>query len=192
MANLLRYLSHPQVQVDADVPVPDWGLSDVGRERTLAIRKAASFDDTNLIVSSGEKKALETAQIIGNEIKIDVTCVPRMHENDRSATGFLPPDEFEEVADLFFLHPELSILGWERAFDAQARIVEETNNFLRDHKSGDILLVGHGGVGTLLYLHFAGMPISRDHDQPGGGGNFFTISLETFAPVHGWSPMELL
>lgn len=190
MANLLRYLSHPQVQIDANVPVPNWGLSDIGRDRTVAIRNAASFAKTNLIVSSTEKKAVETAEIIGNTIDVDITRVPRMHENDRSATGFLPPDKFEELADLFFLHPEQSVLGWERALDAQKRIVEETDKFIRDHKSGDILFVGHGGVGTLLYLHFAGEPICRDHDQPAGGGNFFTVSLDTFKPVHGWCPME--
>lgn len=28
-----------------------------------------------------------------------------MHENDRSATGFLPPPEFEAVANQFFANP---------------------------------------------------------------------------------------
>lgn len=192
MASLLRYLSHPQVQVDANVPVPDWGLSDVGRARTEAIRNSSALQRTDLIVSSNERKAVETAEIIGNTIGVTVIGVERMHENDRSATGFLRPDEFEEVANLFFLHPEQSVRGWERALDAQARIVEEANNFIRSHKSGDILMVGHGGVGTLLYLHFIGAPISREHDQPAGGGNFFAISLDTFKPLHGWCPMELI
>ena len=30
------YLSHPQVKIDANVPVPQWGLSDVGRGRAEA------------------------------------------------------------------------------------------------------------------------------------------------------------
>ena len=48
-----------------------------------------------------------------------------MHENDRSATGFLEPSEFERVADEFFARPTVSIGGWERAIDAQKRIVGE-------------------------------------------------------------------
>jgi hypothetical protein len=48
-----------------------------------------------------------------------------MHENDRSATGFLPPDEFETVANRLFAEPLVSIRGWERAIDAQLRIVRE-------------------------------------------------------------------
>ena len=48
---------------------------------------------------------------------------PGIGENDRSATGFLPREEFWATADLFFAHPTESIRGWERAIDAQARIV---------------------------------------------------------------------
>ena len=33
------YLTHPQVLVDASVPVPEWGLSETGRARLLAIRE---------------------------------------------------------------------------------------------------------------------------------------------------------
>lgn len=36
-------------------------------------------------------------------------------ENDRSSTGFLPPEEFEVVADAFFAQPGVSVRGWETA-----------------------------------------------------------------------------
>ena len=54
---------------------------------------------------------------------VPYSVVAALHENDRSATGYLPPDRFEAVADRFFAEPETSVLGWERAVDAQARIV---------------------------------------------------------------------
>lgn len=31
------YITHPQVQIDTTIPVPDWGLSDVGRARAHAM-----------------------------------------------------------------------------------------------------------------------------------------------------------
>ena len=34
-ADIVRYLTHPQVQIDPDVPVPQWGLSPVGRAREI-------------------------------------------------------------------------------------------------------------------------------------------------------------
>ncbi len=76
-----------------------------------------------MIVSSGERKAIETAEILATASGATVEIIEAMHENDRSATGFLAPPEFEKAADWFFAHPHESFKGWERAIDAQARIV---------------------------------------------------------------------
>lgn len=113
-----------------------------------------------------------------------------MYENDRSATGFLPPAEFEAVADQFFARPDIGTRGWERACDAQARIVQAVEQVLPPEPTGDILLVGHGAVGTLLYCHLAGLAIARDHDQPPGGGYFFTFDHRSRRVRHPWQPMS--
>lgn len=183
------YLSHPQVKIDPAVPVPDWGLSDVGAARTRAALGAPWLRTIGRIVSSAERKAIETAEIIAAPRGLAVEIRERMHENDRSATGFLPPPEFEKVADEFFARPFASVRGWERAADAQARIVAEVEAAAAAH-DGDILFVGHGGVGTLLQCHVAGRPIARVHDQPGGGGNVFAFSWRPPALTHGWRALE--
>ena len=87
-----------------------------------------------------------------------------MNENDRSATGFLPPDEFETTANQFFAQPLVSIQGWERAIDAQLRIVREVEHILARNRAGDVLFVGHGAVGTLLFCHYSGFAIDRAYD----------------------------
>ena len=56
---------------------------------------------------------------------------------------------------------------------------------------GDLLFVGHGAVGTLLYCHYAMLAISRKHDQSAGGGNYFTARLKDRETLHPWRPMEL-
>ena len=190
MAALVRYLTHPQVQVDLDVPVPAWGLSDVGKARVYALVKAGWLSGTTQIVSSGERKAIETAEPIAAALDVKLEIRPTMHENDRSATGFLPPVEFELMADEFFANPVSSIRGWERAVDAQARIVGETEEVLRRKLYGDILFVGHGAVGTLLFCHYAKLEISRTHDQAGGGGNYFSLRKEGRRVLHPWRAME--
>lgn len=192
MADVLRYLSHPQVRVDPTVPVPEWGLSDIGRSRTEQASHTASLEAIVTIVSSSEQKAIETAEILALPLDLPVLQRPHTHENDRSATGFLTPDIFEETANRFFENPLQSIDGWERAVDAQSRIVAEVMSAIQQHVSGDLLIVGHGGVGTLLYCHFADVPISRAYDQANGGGNFFSVDLATQKPLHHWRPMENL
>ncbi len=142
----LRYLTHPQVRIDPSVPVPLWGLSDVGRERVETTKKVSPFDRTRVIISSLETKALETAAILADHWTVPIIVKETAHENDRSATGFMPPPEFEKMADAFFAQPEKSIRGWERAVDAQTRIVRVAMDALTAQNQDDILMVGHGGV----------------------------------------------
>jgi broad specificity phosphatase PhoE len=186
----IRYLSHPQVRIDPNVPVPDWGLSDVGLARTRSFAVAPMLKATRRIVSSAERKAIETARCVADVLGLEVEIREAMHENDRSATGFLPPPEFETMADAFFASPDESVRGWERARDAQARILREVEAVLAAGTRGDVLLVGHGGVGTLLLCQLLGEPIARRHDQPGGGGNLFAFDVATRIVHHPWRSME--
>jgi broad specificity phosphatase PhoE len=192
MTTHIRYLTHPQVKIDPAIPVPSWGLSDVGKTRTEMLASTGWLSGTTQIISSGERKAIETAEIIGRELDVTVEVREAMHENDRSATGFLPPDEFETVANQFFAHPLVSIQGWERAIDAQLRIVREVEHVLARNRAGDVLFVGHGAVGTLLYCHYSGFAIDRAYDQPAGGGHYFAFVKDGRRVLHPWRRMEYL
>ena len=184
------YLSHPEVTIDPAVPVPEWGLSAVGRARVLAVRNAAWLGTCRRIVTSAERKAVETAGLVAEVTKAAVEVRAAMHENDRTATGFLRPAEFEEVADRFFAEPDRSVRGWERAVDAQARIVAEVEGVLAGHDpEAPLLLVGHGAVGTLLYCRLAEVAIDRRFDQQ-QGGSVIAIDAATRRPHFGWTPME--
>src|SRR6266436_1742756 len=190
MTGLVRYLTHPQVKIDPSVPVPSWGLSAVGRARTETLAETGWLSGTMQIISSGERKAVETAEIIAGRLNIAVEVREAMHENDRSATGFLPPNEFEAIADQFFAHPFVSIRGWERAIDAQLRIVREVEHILARNRAGDVLFIGHGAVGTLLFCHYAGLAIDRAYDQPAGGGYCFAFVKDGLRVLHPWRKME--
>ncbi|CDN91922.1 MULTISPECIES: histidine phosphatase family protein [Agrobacterium tumefaciens complex] len=190
------YITHPQVRIDPAVPVPEWGLSDIGAERVREASRLPWAQALRRIVSSAETKAIETARILSDRSGAAIDIIETMHENDRSATGFLPPPEFEKAADWFFAHPQESFHGWERAIDAQARIVDAVRAVLDRHDlQQPIAFVGHGGVGTLLKCHIEGRGISRSKDQPPGGGNLFRFSIADFSlaaasPTCDWTAME--
>ncbi|MCB1331582.1 MAG: histidine phosphatase family protein [Maritimibacter sp.] len=196
MDRRIRYLTHPQVEIDPARDVRDWSLNDVGRARVERLARSGALAGTRTVISSAETKARETAGPLAAALDCDVILRPDMHENDRSATGFLPPPEFERTADRFFAAPDESVRGWETARDAQARILREVLTCLAAHPEGDILFVGHGAVGTLLFCHLAGVAISRAYDQPAGGGAWFEAGDSQFerrgARISGWRPMESL
>jgi broad specificity phosphatase PhoE len=178
------------VNIDPAKPVPEWGLSDLGRSRAGLAARSPWLRNTALIVCSAERKAIDTAEIIAAQLGLGFEIRPEMHENDRSATGYLTQAEFQATAGRFFAEPEVSVRGWERAVDAQARIVREAEAVLARDQAGDILFVGHGGVGTLLYCHYSRSAISRKLDQFGGGGNYFTLHRQTREIVHHWRRIE--
>jgi len=164
------YLTHPDVIIDPAVPVPDWPLSVSGRECAARALTQDWASDIRHLISSDERKAIDTAEIIAQPLGLGVTVGKNLHENDRSATGYLPRAEFEAVADQFFANPDKSVRGWERATDAQIRIVTAIKTAISEiQKQVPVLFTGHGGVGTLLICHLLSIPISRDHDQNGGG-----------------------
>lgn len=193
--SIVRYVSHPQVRISAEVPVPRWGLSDLGRARAEAMCRQPWIGDVDRIVCSQETKALETASIVAAATGISVEVRVDTHENDRSGTGFVPSERFEELADAFFAQPEHSVEGWERAVDAQVRVVEATADLFADDAAGDVMIVGHGGVGTLLLCHLLGVGIDRAEDQNGGdaapgGGNVWAYDRSRRSVVYRWRPVD--
>ncbi len=186
------YLSHPQVLIDPDEDITKWGLNDIGRQRIVALADSGALDGMSVVISSAETKAVETSSLLSGKIGCEMVIREAMHENDRSATGYLPSEEFEATADQFFSEPTRSVRGWETAIDAQTRIVSEVRQARSDFPNGPILFVGHGAVGTLLYCHLAGLPISREYDQLPGGGCYFEFENLDSAPMQSWQSLETL
>ncbi len=188
----LWYLSHPQVEIDPAVPVPDWRLSAIGQARVAALAARGWPAGVQRVIASAERKARETAAPLAATLGLTVEIRPAQGEIDRRATGYVPHDRHEALADRFFADPDQSADGWETARAAQARVLSDLRQALVGMPGHDMLVVGHGGVGTLILCHFAGLALSRVHDQPAGGGNWFCVDPVAGRVIGppGWRPME--
>jgi broad specificity phosphatase PhoE len=185
----LIFITHPEVSVDPNRPIPDWSLSATGRARATTFATSQVMKDVTALWSSAEAKARETAAILADATSLTPQVEATLGENDRSATGFLPPERFEQAADQFFAHPTLSFEGWETAQKAQKRIVSAVTKIVAGHRDGALAVVSHGAVGTLLYCYLAGLPISRAYDQP-SQGHYWTATLSGLKPRHGWQSID--
>ena len=177
-------ITHPEVAVDPSVPVAQWGLSAAGRARLAHLLAQPWVPSLTRVVSSTETKALQTAHALAQASRLPVDTDAELGENDRSATGYLPPAEFEALADEFFAHPDASVRGWEPARQAQQRIIAAVARAVLGAE-GDVAVVAHGAVGTLLLCDLLGVSIDRRHDQP-GQGSYFRYDAVTRRPAHGW------
>jgi broad specificity phosphatase PhoE len=146
------------------------------------------------IFSSAERKAIELAKIIAAVSGAEIVVEEAFGENDRSATGYLPPDRFEALVDRFFGDPARGPDGWESAEAAQQRIVTAAEAALRGAPARHAVFCGHGGVGTLLKCWAGNRAIARREDQREiawrGGGNCFAFTLEPRGLLGDWVPME--
>ncbi len=148
------------------------------------------------IVSSDERKAVETAQFVAEHLGLEVEVRATSGEVDRSATGFIDRARHDELADRLFADPARSADGWERAVDAQDRVVEALADLLTPTvqsagQTADVMVVGHGGVGTLLYCRLAGLEIDRRHDQS-GQGHYWSYDRESATVTNSWRPIDAI
>ncbi|NND89606.1 MAG: histidine phosphatase family protein [Granulosicoccus sp.] len=188
----MYFISHADVLIDPDIPVPEWGLSAIGKSRHHRFNEIALRLGITEIYSSDEQKSIDAADILSGGLGIEFQIVPQLHENDRSSTGYLQSLEFEKTADEFFQHPNESIRGWESAADAQCRIVSAIVTILKHSDAdGNIAVLSHGGVGALLMCKLLNIPITRKMDQPGsGGGHYFTFNAQSWSLIHGWKDIS--
>lgn len=183
------FITHPEVEIDPAIPVTRWRLSERGLARMAAFVASDALDGVGEVWASGETKAIQAAELLAARFGLPVHIHEGLGENDRSATGFLPPAEFDAVADAFFARPDESVRGWETATAAQRRVVGAVNDVLIARRSGgDLAIVAHGGVGTLLLCAFERLPIAREHDQP-HQGCYWRFDAVTRWVVHRWRPI---
>ncbi|HEX5691454.1 MAG TPA: histidine phosphatase family protein, partial [Roseiflexaceae bacterium] len=185
-------VTHPDVVIDPNVPVPEWPLSVRGRVRMQQVLAQEWLRRVESVYSSLERKARDGAEIVAAHLHKPYQAIAGLGEIDRSATGYLPHDEHMAVAAEFFAHPDQSIRGWERAVDAQQRIVSTIDRLLaHDHGQGDIIIVSHGGV-ALLYRCWLKQQAISDKEPPPhpNGGNYYCFDAQTKQLVHDWRVID--
>lgn len=176
---MLYFLTHADVVIDPALPITEWRLSERGQARIRAGLTQPWLGRITSVWSSGERKATETATIVGDAVGLIPIIRENLGENDRSSTGYLPLEEFDRTVDRFFAEPEQSVRGWATAAAEQKRIVRCFQDIRSADPDGVPLMVSHGAVGALLLAHLKRCPISRIFDQPdNGGGNWFLAGGE--------------
>jgi broad specificity phosphatase PhoE len=188
----ILFITHPEVVIDPLQPIPEWPLSEIGRARMTRFAEMLSGHNVTAVYASRERKAMDGAKIVAEALALPFRTAEDLGENGRESTGYIAPPEFWEVVGEFFAHPTRSVRGWERAIDAQARIVKAVSA-VAEHEpsSGDIVIVSHGAVGCLLTAHLQGVAIGEEtRPSHSGGGCFLIIDRESLALRHDWRAIE--
>jgi len=144
-------------EIERDKPASDWKLGEVGRRRAELLAAGLREFNPSVIWSSKESKAVETAEIVADELGVPVEIADGLEEHHRDNVPFMSSkDEFEEAVERFFLHPDELVLGTETANQARDRFAAAIDKVIGAGQT-DSIVVTHGTVITLYVASVAGV-----------------------------------
>ena len=141
-------------EIQPEKPASAWRLGAVGRQRSELLASRLQDLSPGVVWSSGEPKAVETAEIVAASFGVPVRVADGLEEHHRDNVPFYPtPDEFESAVERFFSHPNQLVLGSETAEQAHDRMSAAIDDVVESGQH-DSIVVTHG---TVMTLYVAGV-----------------------------------
>ncbi|MDO8260331.1 MAG: histidine phosphatase family protein [Candidatus Magasanikbacteria bacterium] len=151
MKNVYYFLRHAEVKKDSNIHATLWGLSEFGVVQAREIAENEMFNDIDLIITSTEIKAHQTAEPIAKKLKLEIIEMSNFCELGRGEK-YLTLEEFEKLKKAKLEDLDCDLDGGETGREALKRF-EYGIKSLEDLYSGKkIIIVSHG---TILSLYFA-------------------------------------
>lgn len=156
MTKHLILVKHSVPEIQADRPASTWMLSEEGRLRAQHLAEDLKRFNPEVILSSQEPKARETAEILANQLQLDMQIIPDLHEHDRGNVPYLSHEVFQSSIRDFFQRPDELVFGSETADQAYTRFYRAVHAILNENKNKTIVIVTHGTVISLFVSRLTG------------------------------------
>ena len=137
--------------LEENVPPNQWRLSEAGKAAALALAQKLASYSLDIIITSVERKAQETAVILAEELGVVWQTAPDLHEHERAAGPLGTREEFTAAVEALFSHPDELVMGLETAHQTLARYAAGVENVLAAHPDQTVAIVSHGTV-MALYI----------------------------------------
>ncbi|GIV96306.1 MAG: hypothetical protein KatS3mg057_0963 [Herpetosiphonaceae bacterium] len=155
---LLYLIRHAPVTLLPDRPAPEWPLTGEGRALAERLAEAPVWRNLELVASSPEAKALNTAEPIAAAAGLTVRIEEELREVRREGTPVVGWEAYKAMVAAFFASPGQSVHGWEPGGVARQRIVSCINRLLAETQ-GSLALVSHGLILSLYLASLTGLDI---------------------------------
>ena len=152
----LILVKHSLPEIVEGRPAREWVLAEDGRERARKLVALLLPYHPEIILSSVEPKAWQTASILADVLGLTVQVVNGLQEHDRSMSPYYTKGEFEKLVQEFFEKPDLLVFGKETARQSLARFRETVEIAMEAHKDKSIMIVSHGTVISLFVAWLTG------------------------------------
>lgn len=156
MKKILILVKHSLPEIVEQLPAREWYLSEAGRFRAEHLAARLAYYKPEILISSVEPKAMETAEIVASKLGLTMQVLDGLHEHERTTTPFLSRHEFQNAVQEFFLRPDELVFGGETANEAHSRFSRAVKSVLQNHETSTIVIVSHGTVISLFVSRLTG------------------------------------
>jgi len=150
MERSVIFIRHSVATISDTVEYDEWCLSPNGRALAEKLGEVLSSRDIESLCSSREKKAIQTAEIIGKVLHLRPEVADGIEEHHRRGSKPVGLEIFRESVKRFFENPDTLIFGRETARQSYERFSSAVDNILGKH-NGNTAMVTHGTVLSLYY-----------------------------------------
>ena len=151
----LLLVRHSSPCISDDMSYRDWSLSDEGKKLAVGAAEFIAEISPGQIFSSDERKALETAMIIGRHCGVDVEVEPDLREHDRTGVTWRDSATRQRELEALFANPSHVVFGRESGSQALRRLTTAIDR-LTLQPPGPWVLVTHGTVMALYLAELTG------------------------------------
>lgn len=155
--NTFYFLRHGGTKRDKNVSISKWIISDKGEQQAKDVANRGIFNDIDLIFSSSEQKAYQTAKPIADKLGKEIKQLEQISELNRDNGGFMKPEEYEEAIKFCIEHLDQSLHNWETAIHALDRFSKKIEELDKEYENKRILIVGHGFTINLYFSKLLGV-----------------------------------
>lgn len=146
----LLLIKHALPEIIKEQPANSWRLAEAGRQSCRALAERLKPYAPSTIITSTEPKAAETGQLAARYLGLPCEEQEDLHEHERTGVEWMGRQAFESAVRLFFRQPDELAFGRETANQARARFARAVQDTLIQYPVGNLAIVAHGTVITLL------------------------------------------
>ena len=147
MSNLLL-IKHSEPVVDPEIPPSQWKLSDRGVQRAGLLAEYLADRGINALYSSGESKAVQTAEIVGDSTGLSINVVHDLREHDRGNTTIIGAEKWRSLVIESIRNQDEHIYGSEPVGTARMRFGNAVERLMKPLQNDNrtIAVIAHGTV----------------------------------------------
>ena len=155
--NKLIFLRHAETKVDENSVISKWFLTEKGKKEAITLLNSEFFDDIDLIITSDEEKAYQTAYPLSKRLHQEIIRDKNLNEIIRDNGVFLKnKEEYTKILKLCVGNRNQSYNNWEPANHALTRFSKRIQEINSQYSNKKIMIVAHGVVINLYFAEILG------------------------------------